>query len=179
MKGAAVLALLLLAACSTTRDPCSPASRRATALGALVGVAGSGGSSAGLAATSGYLKGANEACSGQPIRSASSNENKLLIFGGTGHRVFLGCLSCSQFDQQSVFNQLGPYGSSLGVESVWNSFSPYGSQFSSLSVCNELASDPPVIVDKTGNYYGRLSVNTVKARRDGFKKLADRICSST
>jgi hypothetical protein len=38
-----------------------------------------------------------------------------------------------------------------------NGFGQFASQFSSYSACNEFASDPPVIVDRSGSYYGRCS----------------------
>jgi hypothetical protein len=84
---------------------------------------------------------------------------ELLMFGGRGHRVFLGCLNCSSFDSSSVFNQYGTYGNAYSATSVFNRYGDYGSRYGSHSACNPYASDPPVIVDRKGNYYGRLTVN--------------------
>jgi len=44
------------------------------------------------------------------------------------------------------------------MESIWNHLSDYGSRYS-IGVCNPYASDPPVIVDSSGQYYGRLTPN--------------------
>jgi hypothetical protein len=87
----------------------------------------------------------------------------LLIFGGKDHKVFLGCLTCAETDMNSVHNEHGPYGKYGVGDTIFNKFSDYGSMFSDYSACNPLASDPPVVVDKPGNYYGRLSVNPLEA----------------
>lgn len=82
----------------------------------------------------------------------------LLVYGGRGHREFLGCLNCSDYSSDSVWNEYSRYGF-LNDFGVWNPFGDYASPFSSYSMCNEYATDPPVIVDKDGNFYGRLSIN--------------------
>jgi hypothetical protein len=84
-----------------------------------------------------------------------------MIFGGTGHKVYLGCLNCSEFEADSVKNQFGIHGSAYSSESVFNHFRPYGSAYSIESACNTFASDPPVIVGQAGRYYGRLTLNTL------------------
>lgn len=91
---------------------------------------------------------------------------KLMVFGGTGHGTYLGCLSCSEYDQESLFNPYGQYGSAYSNQSILNHYSEFGSPYSATSACNPYASDPPVIVDAQGNYYGRLTVNTY--RQDAF-----------
>ncbi len=84
---------------------------------------------------------------------------KLMIFGGTNHAVYLGCLNCSEYATDSVKNEFGMHGSTFSQESIFNEFGPYGSPYSSTSACNPYASDPPVIVDQAGRYYGRLTLN--------------------
>ena|SRR5208282_1792661 len=78
----------------------------------------------------------------------------LKLFGGVDHDVYLGCLNSGKFDSNSVWNQLGTYGSKFSPNSIWNQFGTYGSKFSNDSPWNEFASDPPVIVDSSGNFYG-------------------------
>jgi hypothetical protein len=85
---------------------------------------------------------------------------KLMIFGGKNHDVYLGCLNCSEYAIDSVHNEFSKYGSEFSSQSIFNSFSIYGSKFSSLSPCNEFATEPPIIVDEEGNFYGRLTLNT-------------------
>jgi hypothetical protein len=104
----------------------------------------------GLAATAA----ANQSAGVSPLGVAP-----LLVFGGEGHKTFLGCLNCSKFDANSVMNEFGQYGSAYSTVSILNQFSEFGSPYSTHSACGPYASDPPVIVDRAGNYYGRLTVN--------------------
>jgi hypothetical protein len=94
-----------------------------------------------------------------------SPSTKLMLFGGAGHKTYLGCVNCSNLAPDSVFNELGDHGSRLATDSILNPFSDYGSPFSSYSACNPFADDPPVIVDGAGQFYGRLTVNTVNSER--------------
>ncbi len=84
---------------------------------------------------------------------------ELLVFGGRNNDVFLGCLNCSKFDSDSVFNRYGAHGSRYGARSLLNSYSSYGSRFSAYSACNPYASEPPIVVDAQGNSYGHLTLN--------------------
>lgn len=116
---------------------CSPAARRniaAATAGAAQGAAGAPGSENGMA--------------------------KVMIFGGLDHKTFLGCLNCSQYATDSIFNEYGQHGSRYSSESIWNHYSEYGSAYSSYGACNAYGTDPPVIVDNTGRYFGRLTLNT-------------------
>jgi hypothetical protein len=66
---------------------------------------------------------------------------------------------CSKYDAASVFNQYGDHGSRYASESIFNKYGDYGSRYSSDSACSPYASNPPIIVDRSGNAYGRLTVN--------------------
>ena len=83
---------------------------------------------------------------------------QLLLFGGVDHKDFLGCLNCGELSTASVANSLSQYGftNNLGV---WSSLGQYAGRFSSYSACNAFATDPPVIVDRAGNFYGRFTIN--------------------
>ncbi len=83
----------------------------------------------------------------------------LLLFAGMDHKQFLGCLNCSEYDEDSVSNKYGPYGSPYSDTSIFNSYSQFGGAYGEYSPCNAYSSDPPVIVDQQGNYYGRLTIN--------------------
>lgn len=82
----------------------------------------------------------------------------LFIFGGHGHKEFLGCLNCNSIHPKSVWNGISQFGFDNDF-GVWNSFGQFINPFSSYSMCNEFASDPPIIVDDTGQAYGRMSIN--------------------
>ncbi|HEX4275843.1 MAG TPA: hypothetical protein VHZ74_10830 [Bryobacteraceae bacterium] len=102
------------------------------------------------------------ATANQPVPSAAQVQEAsvaLLLFGGEGHKVFLGCLNCSKFDANSVLNQFGQHGSQYATESVFNRYGEFGSAYSTYSACSQYATDPPVIVDQAGRYYGRMTVN--------------------
>jgi hypothetical protein len=132
----------------------------------LVGILLSGGGCAQAGAfLQGYAQGAAGAPAVAPAIAPSSPPLPagLLIFGGRNHDVFLGCLTCSEFDSSSARNEL-TYGSAFSSTSFHNHFSDYGSEFSSTSACNLFASHPPVVVDNQGRYYGELTVSTTNPR---------------
>jgi len=101
--------------------------------------------------------GDNTAASGSG--SGIALQAKLMLFGGEGHRTYLGCLRRSEYVVDSVFNEYGDHGSRYSNTSVWNHYSEFGSQYSNYGACNPYANDPPVIVDSEGKFYGRLTLN--------------------
>lgn len=90
-------------------------------------------------------------------------EKKLLIFGGNNHDVYLGCLNCSDVVSDSVHNDIGKYGSNISSTSIFNDIGKYGSDISSDSPCNAIGSNPPVIVDEDGGFYGYLTLNEINS----------------
>ena len=92
----------------------------------------------------------------------------LYIYGGERHDVFLGCLNCSEYSTESIWNEYGKYGNSYNLESIWNEYGKYGSEYSNLSPWNEYATKPPVIVDAEGNFYGYFTANEYKSNRADF-----------
>ena len=99
------------------------------------------------------------AASGSSLTTTSFAGKEILVFGGEGHKTFLGCLTCSEYDTSSLYNKYGNFGSSYSATSIFNRYSEFGSAYSSHSACNKYASDPPVLVDRGGNFYGRLTMN--------------------
>jgi hypothetical protein len=104
---------------------------------------------------------------------AQAETHKIMLFGGDGHKVYLGCLNCAITAYDSVHNKFGPHGSRFASESIWNHFADYGSRFSDYGVCNRFATEPPVIVDENGSYYGRLTLNRYHAEIGAGKDLID------
>jgi hypothetical protein len=88
---------------------------------------------------------------------ARAADEPLYVFGGEGHREFLGCLNCSSSHPKSVWNDSSQFGfrNDFGV---WSRFR-FASEFGSTTMCSQFASDPPIVVDEQGNAYGRLSIN--------------------
>lgn len=97
--------------------------------------------------------------------SSCSFSRTLLIYGGENHDVFLGCLNCDRFDRNSVWNKFGPHGSKFKSECIWNKFGDYGGKFSDYSPFNIFASNPPILVDESGNFYGYFTANKFHAKR--------------
>lgn len=87
---------------------------------------------------------------------------KLMVFGGTGHDVYLGCLNCPEYASDSIFNTYGQFGSPYSTTSILNQYGRFGSAYSSESACNPYATDPPVIVDGAGHFHGYLTANEYK-----------------
>jgi hypothetical protein len=120
------------------------------------------------------------AASGAAGASSQQYSGKLMIFGGIDHKTYLGCLSCNEYATDSVFNSYGSHGSAYSSQSIWNHYSEFGSAYSTYSACNAYASDPPVIVDHNGNYYGRLTVNEYHPQRAAGAKyyawLTEKVC---
>jgi hypothetical protein len=105
---------------------------------------------------------------------------KLMLFGGPGHRTYLGCLNCAEYATDSVLNQYGTHGSAYNLDSIFNQFGDYGSAYSQYSACNPYAFDAPVIVDSAGNFYGRLTVNAYIAERTHNETIVawlDAVCA--
>ena len=94
---------------------------------------------------------------------------ELLLFGDRNHKTFLGCLNCGQYDSASVCNRYGNHGSRFSSESIWNRFREYGSRFASYSPWNKYATNPPVIVDREGNFYGYFTSNRFHSKRTNSK----------
>jgi len=124
--------------------------------------------SAVIGCSSAFLQGVAQ---GLAAASPSPTEVKLLVFGGPGHKTYLGCLSCSSYSSESLFNSYGIYGSQYSSTSVLNAYSDYGSPYGGYSACNPYASDPPVIVDGAGKYYGRLTVSFYRSDGPPTAKL--------
>jgi hypothetical protein len=82
----------------------------------------------------------------------------ILIFAGANHDQFLGCLTCSKHASDSVLNQWSEYGSRWSSTSIFNRWGQFGGRWATHSPCNPYSSDPPVLVDRAGNFYGYLTI---------------------
>jgi hypothetical protein len=143
--------------------------RRNTAIAAAImtGTAVTAAALAGGSGSSAYAAGAD----------AGSSTTKLMLFGGEGHKTYLGCLTCSKYDIESIENTYGTFGSRYSTTSVLNLYSEFGSHYSAFGACNPYASDPPVIVDHAGNAYGRLSVNRSFVLNAQWRAWIEEVCA--
>lgn len=90
----------------------------------------------------------------ETYNSTVSYGTVLMIYGGKDNDEYLGKLNASKYDSESIWNQYGEYGSRYNSKSIWNGYGTYGSKYSSYSPFNNYASNPPVLVDKNGKFYG-------------------------
>jgi hypothetical protein len=93
------------------------------------------------------------------LTSSIAFAQKVMIYGGENHDVYLGCITCTQFNGESIWNAEGIYGTKNNNLSIWSEFSEYGNEFSYLSPWNEYATKPPILVDENGGYYGYFTRN--------------------
>jgi len=93
---------------------------------------------------------------------------ELLIFGDSNHKKFLGVLTKDQYNTDSICNRYGTYGSEYNSDSIWDRYSSYGDRYSDTSPWNPYASEPPVIVDRQGNFYGYFTINQNKNPSKGL-----------
>lgn len=104
-------------------------------------------------------------------------ETPLLLFGGDGHKDFLGCLNCGTSETNSVWNRRSEFGWE-NRSGKWGKYGDYGSKYGDGSACNKYASDPPVIVDRQGGLYGRLSVSKYVGGSVCAAGGAERVCTA-
>lgn len=91
--------------------------------------------------------------------SISAVAQQVYIFGGENRNIYLGCITCSQFHDESIWNKSGMFGTKNNNISIWSEFSDYGNEYSNYSPWNEFASRPPVLYDDDGNFYGYFTRN--------------------
>ena len=66
---------------------------------------------------------------------------------------YLGTLSSNPYDQDSVSNPFGKYGSPYSQDSINNPVGEYGSPYSDKSINNPYATNPPIILDPGEDSY--------------------------
>lgn len=71
---------------------------------------------------------------------------------------FLGKLNNNIYEQDSILNQYGPFGSPYSNTSIFNKFSPYGSEYGLLSINNPYCSTPPKLFLKS-KFFAYISAN--------------------
>lgn len=105
-------------------------------------------------------------------QNVAAADLKIMIFGGKGHDTYLGCLNCEFYVSDSIFNRSGKfsrcpglYDDNLFCRGINKEFGSKG-LFKDQSACGTNASDPPVIVDEDGGYYGRFSIGGIYGHND-------------
>ncbi len=68
-----------------------------------------------------------------------------IIMGGDGS--YLGLVSSDQYNQESICNRYGDYGSPYQANSIFNKYGTYGGEYSQLGAYNKQAGRPPAVVE--------------------------------
>lgn len=97
----------------------------------------------------------------------------LLLYEDFNRGDYLGCLNCRPSSLDSVCNPAGSFGSRFSVLSIWNSAGDFGSAFSNASPWYRSAQNPPVILDRAGNFFGYLTANRSLANRTNLDALVE------
>ncbi|WP_195908521.1 hypothetical protein [Novosphingobium sp. Gsoil 351] len=128
---------------------------------------------------------------GSGVEPASAQSAALLLFDGEKGEQFAGCLNCGRYDQASVCNRYGDYGSRYSSKSIWNRYGDFGSRYATNSPWSRYGAGLRV-VDPKGNYYGRFSLSSYGQSKlpivrallaayeadDDLEKLRDALCDS-
>lgn len=116
--------------------------------------------------------------SGAAPSTAQAARPVVSIFGGSDHKTFLGCLTCEPSDANSILNSGGDFGHCGGLafdnlycHTLLSAFGSTGLVAEATSACGPGSTNPPVLVDPDGRYYGRFSVGTLLGH-------ADSVCST-
>jgi hypothetical protein len=93
----------------------------------------------------------------------------MYVFAQDSGQQYLGYITHSKYDAESIINDYGTYGNRYSSTSIRNSYSSYGSLYSTYSAYNSLASAPPIIYSYSSvlGYSGQayLTKNTLKSPR--------------
>jgi hypothetical protein len=98
---------------------------------------------------------------------------ELYLMGGKNNEVNLGCITCSKYSSESVWNSYGTYGSKYSSNSIWNIYGTYGSKYNPYCPWNSYSNTAPSVVDKEGNFYGYFSTNKYISNRVTDEWLID------
>ncbi|MAP81081.1 MAG: hypothetical protein CL526_08325 [Aequorivita sp.] len=102
------------------------------------------------------------------INTIAVSQN-LQLYGGADHNEYLGCIDCSNFDLNSIWNPYSNYGNKSSSKSIWNPNGIYGNEFNFYSPWNKHSSIPPIVKNKDGEILGYFTVNKYKGNRANFE----------
>ncbi len=95
-----------------------------------------------------------ELYSRQALGEPTSNDSYLLAQDGQ----YLGRITSNTYDNYSILNEYGPYGSKYSTTSIFNEYSAYGSKYGQFSVNNPYCSTPPKLYI-SGIFKGVITTN--------------------
>ena|SRR5947207_2598494 len=122
--------------------------------------------------------------SGVPAEPVQGARPVVWIFGGSDHKTFLGCLTCEPSAVNSIFNSDGDFGHCGGLafdnlycHTLLSAFGSTGLVAEETSACGPSSTNPPVLVDPDGHYYGRFSVGALLGHEDSVCSTLSRFYS--
>jgi hypothetical protein len=86
------------------------------------------------------------------LAAAAFAQSAPRLYSNDGKGVYLGKLSANPYDQDSVSNPYGKYGSPYSQNSINNPYGTYGSPYSSYSATNPYTTTAPIIVAPRSTY---------------------------
>jgi hypothetical protein len=90
----------------------------------------------------------------------TAHSQQIHIYNNFEKQTYLGCLTCTKYDANSVWNEYGTYGSKYQSLSIWNRYGVYGSEYNPQSPWNKYSTYPPVLIDMNGRFVGYFTTNT-------------------
>lgn len=96
----------------------------------------------------------------QANQTAHTNGSYLMAQDGQ----LLGKINNNQYDNESILNQYGPYGSPYSPTSIFNPYSAYGSEYGAQSINNPYCSTPPKLFIG-GRFIGHVTANQYVSSR--------------
>ena len=109
------------------------------------------------------------------VNNNSSSSDIYYLYGDSSQSTYLGCYGCGSNNAESICNESGTYGSSVGVSSIWNTVGTYGSTVGTNSPWSSIGTNPPEFFnnkEKTSSY-GKFTINTATANRTNITKLTN------
>jgi len=91
----------------------------------------------------------------------TSSKGESYLIGQDGQ--LLGKLT-NKYDNDSILNKYGPYGSQYSTTSIFNKYSQYGSKYGTFSINNPYCSTPPRLFIQ-GQFVGHVTVNKYVANQ--------------
>ncbi len=89
--------------------------------------------------------------------------------------TFLGVVDNNAYNNDSICNQFGNYGSEF-ADTIFNKFGTYGGEHSPNGAYNPNAQKPPILIDESGNFVGFVSKNRRLPQRYDPDILRVQIC---
>lgn len=107
----------------------------------------------------------------------NNSNTELLIYGGENNRTFLGCINCSDSGSDSIWNLYSGFGSEHDANSIWNEHGEFSGIHGKYSPFNKYSSNPPILVDRQGNFYGYFTADEKYNNRTKYN-LASYLCDN-